>query len=146
LRQKAKNFMTDPTTEWAWIITRCMRVLESRQHQWRRSNWVCRTPCAIWWRFASKDRTEHIGIEGRGIGLGRLLGSRSRLSFGTSVVRGNIEAAKALDRLVDEIAHVTFVADVGAQDFRFGAKSAQLSDQCLPSVVAPTGNYDARTF
>jgi hypothetical protein len=31
-------------------------------------------------------------------------------------------------------------------EFGFGAKSAQLSDQCLPGVVAPTGNDDARTF
>jgi hypothetical protein len=63
-----------------------------------------------------------------------------------SVVQGNIQPAKALDRLIDETAHVIFVADVSAHEFRFGAKSAQFSDQCLPSVVAPTGNDDARTF
>ena len=94
----------------------------------------------------AQDRTEHIGIEGGGVGFGRLLGQRSRLSFGTSVVHRNIQPAKALDRPVDEIAHVIFVAHIGAHEFRFGAKSAQFRDQCLPIVLAPTGNDDARTF
>ena len=52
---------------------------------------------------------------------------------------------KTLDGLVDEIAHVVLVADVGAHEFRFGAQSAQLRDQ-RPSIVPSTGNYDARTF
>jgi hypothetical protein len=38
------------------------------------------------------------------------------------------------------------VADVGAHECRFGAESAQFSDQRLTSIVPSTGNYDARTF
>jgi hypothetical protein len=38
------------------------------------------------------------------------------------------------------------VAHIGPHEFRFGAKSAQFRDQCLPIVLAPTGNDDARTF
>jgi hypothetical protein len=75
-----------------------------------------------------------------------LFGQRARLSFGTSVIHCDIQAAKALDGLVHEIAHVVFVADISAHEFRFGAEGAQFSDQRLTSIVPPTGNYDARTF
>jgi hypothetical protein len=94
----------------------------------------------------TEDGAEHVGVEGRRIGLGRLFGQRSRLPFGTSVVDGDIQAAKALDGLVDEIAHVVLVADIRTHELRFGTQSAQFSDQCLPGIVASTGNYDARTF
>jgi hypothetical protein len=75
-----------------------------------------------------------------------LFGQRARLSFSAGVIHRDIQAAKALDGFVHEIAHVVFVADVGAHEFRFGAQSTQLSDQRLTSIVASTGNYDARTF
>jgi hypothetical protein len=75
-----------------------------------------------------------------------LFGQRTRLSFSASVIHCDIEAAKALDGLVHEIAHVVFMPDIGAHEFRFGAQSAQFSDQRLTSIVPPTGNYDARTF
>jgi hypothetical protein len=38
------------------------------------------------------------------------------------------------------------VADIGAHEFRLSAESAQFSDERLPSVIASTGNDDARTF
>jgi hypothetical protein len=57
-----------------------------------------------------------------------------------------VQAAKALDSLADEVAHVVLAAHIGAHEFSLGAESAQLSDQCLPGIVASTGNYDARTF
>jgi hypothetical protein len=91
-------------------------------------------------------RAEHVGIERSGIGLGGLLGQRAGLAFGTSVVDGDIQATKALDRLVEEIAHVVLAADIGAHEFRFGAKSAQFSDQRPPGIIASTGDNDARTF
>jgi hypothetical protein len=75
-----------------------------------------------------------------------LLGQRPGLAFGTSTIHGDSQAAKTLDGLVDEIADVVLEADIGTHEFRFGADSARLSDQCLPGIVASTGNYDARTF
>jgi hypothetical protein len=68
------------------------------------------------------------------------------LGFGTSVVHGNIEAAKARDGLVDEIAHVVLATDIRAYEFGLGAESSQLSDQCLAGIVVPTGNYDLRAI
>ena len=94
----------------------------------------------------AKDRTEHIGIESGRIGFGRLFGQRAGLAFGTGVVDRHVQTSKARDRLVDEIAHVVLAADIRPHEFRIGAESAQLSDQCLPGVVASTGDYDARTF
>jgi len=64
----------------------------------------------------------------------------------TGVIHGDIQAAKALDSLADEMAHVVLAAHIGAHEFSLGAESAQFSDQCLPGIVASTGNYDARTF
>ena len=93
----------------------------------------------------AQDGDEHVGIERRGIGLGGLFGQWAGLAFGTSVVDGDIQATKALDRLVNEIAHVVFAADIGAHEFRFGAKSAQFTDQHLPAIVVSTGDHDART-
>jgi hypothetical protein len=66
--------------------------------------------------------------------------------IGTGVIHGDIQAAKALDSLAGEIAHVVLAAHIGAHEFSLGAESAQFSDQCLPGIVASTGNYDARTF
>jgi len=75
-----------------------------------------------------------------------LPGQRSRRPLGTSVVDGDIQAAKTLDGLVDEVAHVVLAADVSTHEFRFRTERAQFGDQRLPSVVASTGNDDPRTF
>jgi hypothetical protein len=53
--------------------------------------------------------------------------------IGTGVIHGDIQAAKALDSLADEIAHVILAAHIGAHEFSLGAESAQFSDQCLPA-------------
>src|SRR5258708_13221393 len=94
----------------------------------------------------TKDGAEHVGVESGRIGLGGLLGQWPGLAFGTGAIHGDIQATKTLDGLVDEIAHVVLVPDVRAHEFRLSAKSAQFSDERLPSVIASTGNDDARTF
>jgi hypothetical protein len=58
------------------------------------------------------------------------------MAFGPGIVHGYIQAAKALGGLVDEIAHVVLAADIGTHQFRLSAESAQLSGECLPSIVA----------
>jgi hypothetical protein len=58
------------------------------------------------------------------------------MAFGPGVVHGYIQAAKALDCLVDEIAHVVLAADISTHEFRLSADSAQFSGECLPSIVA----------
>lgn len=68
------------------------------------------------------------------------------MAFGPGVVHGYIQAAKALDCLVDVIEHVVLAADIGTHEFRRSAESAQFGGECLPTIVASTGDFDARTF
>jgi hypothetical protein len=53
--------------------------------------------------------------------------------IGTGVIHGDIHAAKALDSLADEIAHVFLAAHIGVHEFSLGAESAQSVTSACPA-------------
>ena len=83
----------------------------------------------------AQDHAEHVGVEGRGIAFGGLVGDRANLALGAGIVHCDIETPKALDRLVDESADVILVAHVGLDEFGLGAERAQLVDERLADIV-----------
>src|SRR5271155_4637887 len=80
------------------------------------------------------------------VGLCGLLRDRAGLAFGTGVVDGHIEAAKARDGLIDQVAHIVVVAHVGTPILRLNADLAEFGDQFLAGFVAAAGDNDARAF
>src|ERR1700719_2071514 len=94
----------------------------------------------------AEERAENVGIEGGGIALGGLLRYRTRLAFGPGGVNSHIQATEARDGLIDEAAHIIFMADVSAPIICVGADLAKFSGQFLADFVASAGNYDARAF
>jgi hypothetical protein len=93
-----------------------------------------------------EQHAEDIGIEGRGVALRGLVGNRAGLAFGAGVVDGDVEAAEPGDGLVDELADVVLVADVGTHELSFRAQRTQLGDQRSACVIAAAGNDDIRAF
>jgi hypothetical protein len=75
----------------------------------------------------AEERAEHIGIECRGVAVGRLLRHRARVTFGAGAVNGRIQTPEASDGLIHEVAHIVFAAHVGTDELGFGAESAQLN-------------------
>ena len=66
--------------------------------------------------------------------------------IGTGVIHGDIQAAKALDSLADEIAHVVLTAHIGAHELSSAPRARSSVTSALLGIVPSTGNYDARTF
>jgi hypothetical protein len=62
------------------------------------------------------------------VALCGLLRDRAGLAFGTGVVDGNIQAAKALDGLIDQVAHIVVMAHVGTPILRLSADVAEFGD------------------
>ena len=73
-----------------------------------------------------------------------LVRDRADGTFGRGVVHGDIEASKPRDGLVDHIADVILLADVGVDERGFRAESAQLLDERPAGLITPTGNDDLR--
>ena len=94
----------------------------------------------------AEQHAEHIGIEGSGVTVRALLGHRAGSAFGAGIVDGDVEAAEPGDGFVDQVLHVAFVADVGANEFGFRAKPAKFADQRLAGIIAAAGNHDIGTF
>ena len=74
----------------------------------------------------AEQGAEHIGVEGGGIAVGRLLGNRAGVAFGAGVVDGGVEPTEARDRLIDQLAHIVFVAHVGTDELGLRAERAKL--------------------
>ena len=75
-----------------------------------------------------------------------LVRDRADRTFGARVVHGDIETAKPRDGLVDHVADVILLADVGVDELGLGTERAQLLDERLAGLVAPTGNHDLRAL
>jgi hypothetical protein len=94
----------------------------------------------------AQECAENVGIEGGGIALGGLLRYRTRLAFGSGGVNSHIQATEARDGLIDEAAHIIFMADVSAPILCVGADLAKFSGQFLAGFVASARDNDARTL
>ena len=58
----------------------------------------------------------------------------------------DIETAKPCDGLVDQRAHVILLADVGVDELGLRTERAQLFNERLASLIAPTGNDHLRAL
>jgi hypothetical protein len=88
----------------------------------------------------AQDHAENIGVERRGIAFRGLVRDRADLAFGAGVVYRDIETAKPRDGLVDQSADIVLLPDVGVDKFGLRTESAQLLDERVTGLIAPTGN------
>jgi hypothetical protein len=91
----------------------------------------------------AEERAEHIGIEGGGVAVGGLLRHRAGPAFGAGGVDGRVEATEACDGLIDQAAHIVFVAHVRTDEFGLCAEGAQLARQRLAGFVLAAGDDHA---
>ncbi len=83
---------------------------------------------------------EHIGIEGGGVAVRRLLGHRAGLALGAGAIDRRIETPEACNGSNNEVPHLLIVAHVGTDEFGFRAEGTQLRSQCLPGFLMPSGD------
>ena len=86
---------------------------------------------------------QHVGVEGRGVALGRLLRCRAGLALRAGRVDGDVEATEPGDSPVDKGANVILMADVGADELGFGTSGPQFGGEIRARLVATSGNHDA---
>jgi hypothetical protein len=94
----------------------------------------------------AQEDAEHVGVEGGGVTLRRLLRHRTCLALCSSVVDGDIETAEVRDGAVDKSLDFALLAHIGADEFGFCAQRAKLLDQSQPRVIASTGNHQTRSL
>ena len=87
-----------------------------------------------------------VGVKGGGVTLGGLLRYRPGAALRARVIDGGIQAAKALDSLINETAHIVLMAHVGADEFGFGTQLTEFGCQLLTLLFAPAGNDEASPF
>src|SRR5260370_42241172 len=87
-----------------------------------------------------------VGVKGGGVTLGGLFRYRAGPALRARVIDGGIQAAKALDRMINETAHIVLMAHVGADEFGFGTQLAEFGFQLATLLFAPAGNDDASSF
>ena len=73
----------------------------------------------------AQQRAQHVSVEGGRVILRGLLHYRSGLAFRTRSVDGHVQAAKPLDGLINQTAHIVFEAHVGAEVFSLHAERTQ---------------------
>ena len=89
----------------------------------------------------AQQRAEHVGVEGGGIAFGGLLRHRAGLAFGAGVVDGHVQATKARNGPIDQVAHLVLVAHVGRHELGFSAERAQFGlTSFLAGFLVATGN------
>jgi hypothetical protein len=88
----------------------------------------------------AQQHAQDVGIEGGRVALRCLLRHRTGLALGAGVVDRHVEPAEASQGLVDQIAHVVFMAHVGADKFSFHAEAAELLGQGMSLLVAAAGD------
>jgi hypothetical protein len=95
---------------------------------------------------SAQQCAEHIGIEGGGVALGGLLRHRAGLAFRTGVVDGRIQAAEARDGLIDQIADLIVVLNVGLDERGVSAEAAKLGRKLLAGVLVAAANDQSGAF
>src|SRR6202023_2643618 len=94
----------------------------------------------------AQNHAENIRVERRGIAFRGLVRDRANLAFGAGIVHRDIETAKPCDGLVDQSADVILLADVGVDELGLRAERAQLLNERLAGLIAPTGNDHLRAL
>jgi hypothetical protein len=75
-----------------------------------------------------------------------LFGYWAGVAFDARIVDGYVKAAKALDGLINQVAHVVVMAYVGADELGFNAKRTKFFNQTRTSVVVSARNDDLSAF
>jgi hypothetical protein len=91
----------------------------------------------------AQHRAKNIGVEDRPVAVRGLTAQRAGLAFGARIVDRDIETPETRDRTVDEVAHVVFFSDIGADEFRLGAGTTKLGDKLAARLVMTARNDDA---
>jgi hypothetical protein len=94
----------------------------------------------------AQDHAQNVGLERRGKAFRGLVRDRADRTFGGGVVHGDIETPKPRDGLVNHIADIILLANVGVDELGFRAESAQILDDRLAGLITPTGNDDLRAL
>src|SRR6202040_2068112 len=82
----------------------------------------------------------------RGIAFRGLLRDPAALAFGASIVHCNIETPKSRDGLVDHIADVVLLANVGVDELGFRTGGTQFLDEPLAGLVTPASHDHLRAL
>src|SRR2546426_12017665 len=91
----------------------------------------------------AQQHAEHIGVEGGGVALGGLIDDQAPLALGTGIVDGGVDPAEAGHGLIDQVAHLVFVTDVGLDERGFGAEAAKFGLESLAFGLAAAGDDEA---
>src|SRR5712691_5097097 len=91
--------------------------------------------------FQAEQHAEHIGVEGGGVALGGLIDDQAPLALGTGIVDGGVDPAEAGHGLIDQVAHLVFVTDVGLDERGFGAQAAKFGLES-PAFGLPAAGDD----
>lgn len=75
-----------------------------------------------------------IGVECRGVAFAGLVGERSGLTLGASVVDSHIELAEASYSMIDEVLDIAFATHIGLDKFCICSERSQLSGKFLSFV------------
>jgi hypothetical protein len=94
----------------------------------------------------AEQGAEHVSIESGAIAFSVLIRHRTRLPFGPGIVDSDVEATEAGDSLIDQGAHIVFVAYISVDEFSLHAKRPELCDQRNSDVVPAPGNHEGCAF
>ena len=94
----------------------------------------------------AQDHAEDVSLECRGEAFGGLICDQAALTFGTRVVNGDVETAKPRDGLIDHVADLILLADVGADELGLCTQRAQLLGERLAGLVSPTRDNHLRAL
>jgi hypothetical protein len=94
----------------------------------------------------SENYAKNVRVEGCGIGLRGLFDQRPRLTFRPGVGDRNIEAAKALDGLIDQLADLVVSAQVGTNEVGGCTEFAKVRCKRIPLFLVAARNNDLGIF
>ena len=92
------------------------------------------------WACIAQDHAENVGLECRGKAFGSLICDQAALTFGACVVDRDV------DGLINHVADIIFLADVGVDELGLCTQRAQLLGERLAGLVSPAGDNHFRTL
>ena len=93
--------------------------------------------------LGAEQCAEYVGLEDRCILLRRNLGERCGATFSARIVHHNVHPAEAGQGLREEGADFGFTADIGLEEYGFGAACVQFGDQRLTLRSTAAGDNQA---
>ena len=85
----------------------------------------------------AEQHPEHVGVEGGGVALDRLIDDQATLALGTGTVDGGVDPAEPGHGLIDQLSHLVFATDVGLDERGFCAQAAKFGLERLAFGLPP---------